>query len=255
MSLIYVLSVFLFNLLASNQQDELGFDLSETTNIADTTSVRYLMGKFDASKHVDFERISLKYCNREDLFLRKEALHAYFEMEKTARKAGVKLVIISATRNFQQQKRIWEKKWSKLLSDEQSGKVGKRIAEEKAKEILKFSSMPGSSRHHWGTDIDLNSLTDDYFRKGEGEKVYRWLILNAARFGFCQPYTSKKNGRTGYEEEKWHWTYVPLSKEFTLAARNKLKDNMFDGFLGSEVAPNLRIVNHYMLGVSEACSK
>ena len=37
-----------------------------------------------------------------------------------------------------------------------------------------------------------------------------WLVQNGASYGFCQPYTA---GRcAGYNEEKWHWSYMPLSE-------------------------------------------
>ncbi|NJK84501.1 MAG: M15 family metallopeptidase [Saprospiraceae bacterium] len=42
--------------------------------------------------------------------------------------------------------------------------------QERALKILKYSSMPGTSRHHWGTDIDLNSFSNSYFEQGEGKK-------------------------------------------------------------------------------------
>ena len=46
------------------------------------------------------------------------------------------------------------------------------------KEIMKYSSMPSTSRHHWGTDIDLNSLENSYFEKGEGKKYsIGWLQM------------------------------------------------------------------------------
>ncbi|MFM9004881.1 MAG: D-alanyl-D-alanine carboxypeptidase family protein [Flavobacteriales bacterium] len=40
---------------------------------------------------------------------------------------------------------------------------------------MKFSSMPGTSRHHWGTDIDLNSVEPSYFLSGKGLLIYQWL--------------------------------------------------------------------------------
>ena len=55
-----------------------------------------------------------------------------------------------------------------------------------AKTILLYSSMPTTSRHHWGTDMDINSLENSYFASGQGLKEYTWLKKNAAKFGFCQ---------------------------------------------------------------------
>ena len=65
--------------------------------------------------------------------------------------------------------------------------------------------MPGStSRHHWGTEIDIHSLKNGDFADGEGLKIYEWLTTHAEDYGFYQPYTAEQ----GYEEEeKWHWSY------------------------------------------------
>ena len=65
--------------------------------------------------------------------------------------------------------------------------------------------MPSTSRHHWGTDIDINGF-DDYFSEEnkKANKEYRWLVINAPKFDFFQVYTEKGEGkrRTGYNEEK-----------------------------------------------------
>ena len=55
--------------------------------------------------------------------------------------------------------------------------------------------MPATSRHHWGTDMDINSVEDDYFKDGKGKKVYRWLVENASKYGFCQVYSDKKSSK------------------------------------------------------------
>ncbi len=51
--------------------------------------------------------------------------------------------------------------------------------------------MPGTSRHHWGTEIDLNALNNKWFENGKGLKVYQLAYKNAAQYGFHQPYTAK----------------------------------------------------------------
>lgn len=66
-----------------------------------------------------------------------------------------------------------------------------------------YSSMPTTSRHHWGTDMDINSVEPEYFESGQGLLEYNWLKANAHKFGFCQPYSPKDDGsRTqGYNLE------------------------------------------------------
>jgi LAS superfamily LD-carboxypeptidase LdcB len=202
----------------------------------------YLMGKFDPAKHADFCKIDIQYATKPDMYLRKEAYEAFVKMAEAAQKEGLKLSILSATRNFEYQKKIWDVKFERLKD---------KTAWARVKKILQYSAMPGSSRHHWGTDIDMNNLVNAHFEKGDGKKIYDWLSKNAASYGFCQPYTAGR--ATGYKEEKWHWSYMPLSKDFTAIAGKYLKNNMIVGFKGAEMASQIDIVNNYILGINKGC--
>ena len=111
----------------------------------------FIMGKFEPRNQPSFTVINNKYADRGGLYLQVETYNAFKAMYKAALQDGVKLKIRSATRNFTYQKGIWERKWTGQT------KVGgqnlaKTIADpvKRAKKILRYSSMPGSSRHHWG---------------------------------------------------------------------------------------------------------
>jgi LAS superfamily LD-carboxypeptidase LdcB len=124
----------------------------------------------------------------------------------------------------------------------------------RALKILNYSAMPGTSRHHWGTDIDLNALNNKYFGEGEGLKVYQWLTTHAAEYGFCQPYSKKGALRPeGYNEEKWHWSYLPVAKPLTDLAKQQLKNDMIKGFKGAEAATQIDVVKNYVLGINQDC--
>lgn len=110
--------------------------------------------------------------------------------------------------------------------------------------------MPATSRHHWGTDIDLISLNNSYFDKGKGKKEYEWLKMNANNFGFYQVYTNKKNGRTGYNLEKWHWSYLPLANEYLDYFNKYVTYDDIDGFMGAEISKRVNIIERYVNGVS-----
>ncbi len=218
-------------------------------------SLNHLLGKFNQKADTSFALIPIQYCNKEGMYLRKETIAAFVKMYDVAKKEGVNLKIISATRNFSEQKSIWEAKWngSRFVN-------GKNLSQtikdpfERAKTILRYSSMPGTSRHHWGTDMDLNSLDNAYFTSAEGKKVYDWLNKNAAQFGFCQPYSLKNENRPhGYEEEKWHWSYIPLSSVFLKEYSSKIKPENISGFAGSETAAKLNIIEHYVKGINPEC--
>lgn len=122
---------------------------------------------------------------------------------------------------------------------------------ERAKKILEYSSMPSTSRHHWGTDIDINSLDNSYFTKGKGKKEYEWLVKNANDFGFYQVYTNKNNGRKGYNMEKWHWSYLPLANKYLNYYNKNIKYKDIKGFNGSKFAKKLNIIKDYVNGVSK----
>lgn len=218
-------------------------------------SDEHLLGIFNQKKDTSFALIPVKYCSKEGMYLRKETIAAFVKMYEAAKKEGVSLKIISATRNFNEQKSIWEAKWngSRLVN-------GKNLAQtikdpvERAKTILRYSSMPGTSRHHWGTDMDLNSLENVYFTTAEGKKTYEWLKKNAATFGFCQPYSVKNETRpNGYEEEKWHWSYIPLSSDLLKEYSKKIKPENISGFTGSETAAKLKVIEFYVKGINPEC--
>lgn len=209
----------------------------------DFLTIDFLMGKFDPSKHKRFVRIEDKYTNKQNVYLDKSAYKSFLKMYESAYKDGFKLLIVSATRPFEYQKRIWERNWAKR----------ENIIDpvERALDILKFSSMPGTSRHHWGTEIDLNVLENSYYDTGEGKKIFDWMNENANRFNYYRAYTE---GRPyGYQEEKWHWSYKPVSKVYTRYAEENMKDDLIKGFSGAETAKKIEVTKKYILGINPQC--
>jgi hypothetical protein len=85
------------------------------------------------------------------------------------------------------------------------------------REILRYSALPGTSRHHWGTDVDFNSTTNADWgantgpggRPGPLYPLSQWLQANAARAAFLQVYTPGRTG--GHADEPWHFSYQPLA--------------------------------------------
>jgi len=216
----------------------------------------YLMGKFDPSQRGDFIAVPENYSiSGYKMYLRKETLDAFLQMQKVAEKDEVDLRIASATRNFIYQKNIWNNKWTGFtLVDGKS--LVKSILDESArfKKILEYSAVPGTSRHHWGTEIDINNANLEYFETEKGKKVYEWLVKNAPLFGFCQPYIQKGVNRpTGYNEEKWHWSYLPLAKDFTQEYKNLINDADIKDFDGDKYVPDLNLINNYVLGINLEC--
>ncbi len=217
--------------------------------------IDFIMGKFNPEKESQFVEIALQYASARGMYMQREAYDAFVKMAESAKKDKVSLKVVSAARNFFRQKSIWEAKWNgrtKVGGKDLSKSVP--VPKSRALKILEYSSMPGTSRHHWGTDIDINNLNNSYFAKGQGLKEYEWLTTHAASFGFCQPYTPINAERPkGYFEEKWHWSYMPLSKPLTDAAEARLRNEMIQGFDGSETAVEIDVVKHFVLGINGAC--
>ena len=216
--------------------------MSSYTNVQEIP-VNELLGKFNPATHPDFIKIDDEYTSKSDIYLRKEAYKAFKNMYWDAKKCGIELQIKSATRNFNYQKGIWERKFKRPKY-----KGWDEI--EIVKDIMKYSSMPGTSRHHWGTDIDLNALENSYFEHGEGKRTYEWLRDFGTEYGFYQVYTSKEDGRAGYEEEKWHWTYLPSSKAYLIQYLSTVTYEDIKGFSGSEQAKNIGAIENYVGGVN-----
>lgn len=205
------------------------------------TSVDFVTGQFDFITHDDFVQVDPQYADKE-IYLHKETYKAFKAMADSARADDISLIVISGTRNFDAQKSIWERKWNNSTAESDL---------DKALEILEYSSMPMTSRHHWGTDIDLNDLNNSYFESGQGRREYEWLRAHANDFGFYQPYTEKSlNGRTGYNEEKWHWSYLPLASQYLKFYNRHISNTDITGFKGSEHAKEIDMVNNYVNGIS-----
>ena len=218
--------------------------------------LEYIMGKFDPSEHEDFVIVENTYTRREGMYLHKDTYEAFKKMYAAAKADSVTLRIVSGTRNFNSQKSIWEAKWTGARKVQGGEDLSKTTPDpvERALKILRFSSMPSTSRHHWGTDIDLNALNNAFFDEGNGKKIYDWLSANAAEYGFCQPYSPKGAERPdGYNEERWHWSYLPVAQPLTVKAQKMLKNEMIEGFLGSEVATEIDVVRKYVLGINKEC--
>jgi len=173
----------------------------------------YVTGRYDPVRYGRFTK-----ATPAGGMLHKTALGAFAQMRMAAAKVGIKLRVISATRNFDAQKRIWELKWTNLASTV-------RDERQRALNILQFSSMPGTSRHHWGTDVDLG-----HGRCGDAAcleapawngKEYQWLVNNAFKYGYCQPYYAGRAG-LGYREERWHWSFHPLARLVQQAYEHRL---------------------------------
>lgn len=147
--------------------------------------------------------------------VRKEVYDAFNLMQSEALKDGIDIEIVSSYRSFKHQKRIWTRKYSKYISQG-------LLPLEAIDKIIEYSTIPGTSRHHWGTDIDIidgskakpkDALLTRHFKKeGIYHALKKWLDINAGDYGFCLVYTNDSE-RRGFKYEPWHYSYTSTSSK------------------------------------------
>lgn len=126
-----------------------------------------------------------------EYLLTPEAAAAWHQLAGAARADGVGLLLASAFRSVSRQAEIIREKLD----------AGRDIDD-----ILAVVAPPGYSEHHTGCAVDIVSFEcpalDVAF---ESTAAYRWLVENAARFGFSLSYP--RGNAAGYQYEPWHWCY------------------------------------------------
>ena len=149
--------------------------------------------------------------------LEKNTFIAMEKMRKAALLDGIKIKVVSGFRDFERQKQIWNRKFKKFNNEKYLSDL------DAIKEIIRFSTIPGTSRHHWGTEIDVIDedfkneknllISKKYEEGGIFEKLKKWMDNNSQKFGFYLTYDNNIN-RKGFEYEPWHYSYLPESKKY-----------------------------------------
>jgi hypothetical protein len=205
----------------------------------------FLTGRFDPATHPDFSPIE-NYNVYAGMYLQKEAKAALDSLVSAAGKEGIYLNVISATRNFEKQKSIWENK-IKRYSANKFHLLSPSAQKEILNRILIYSAMPAASRHHWGTDVDFCSVELAFWNSRQGRNISRWLHDNAGRFGFGMVYTKNRTG--GHAYEPWHWSYLPLSGKILQYYLSTIAYHDISGFSGAEFAAELELFPRFMQNV------
>ncbi|MCB9092486.1 MAG: M15 family metallopeptidase [Halobacteriovoraceae bacterium] len=91
-------------------------------------------------------------------------LDDFLDLQDSATKELIDLRIVSSYRNLDYQLKIWsekaEGKRDLYNRDGKKLKYSQLNEEQILSAILNFTTLPGSSRHHWGTDLDLYDHTE-----------------------------------------------------------------------------------------------
>lgn len=155
-----------------------------------------------------------------------ETLAAFSALREQAQAAGLDLKIASSFRDYQRQKRIWDGKFlgeRPMLSHTGQPLLASSLTPtQRIEAILRWSALPGTSRHHWGSDLDvydgaigsqeyrLQLVPDEYLAAtGPCHRLYQWLQQHAPEFGFYWPY---REDRGGTAPEPWHLSHRPCAE-------------------------------------------
>ncbi|MDT0621250.1 M15 family metallopeptidase [Croceitalea vernalis] len=198
----------------------------------------------------------------EGINLREEAHNAFVEMKRAAYSAGFDMKIVSSFRDYYRQEAIWERKYIRYTEEDGMKPI------DAIDKIIEYSTIPGTSRHHWGTDIDIidgypkssgDVLVPEKFEEGGPFAPFKkWLDANSEKFGFHLVYTDSVI-RRGFKYEPWHYSYAPISKPMLTQFRSKnifrlIQNETFEGsehfttgFLKSYIQDNILGVNPDLL--------
>lgn len=162
--------------------------------------------------------------------LHQQVIPAFNHLKAAMAKDGISLKVASGWRSFQRQAAIWQAKCDGLRpvynAAQQLVDIHHLSGLEKIEAIMLYSALPGASRHHWGTDLDIYDaaavaadyqvqlIAAEYAEDGPFSKLALWLDNYAADFGFFLPY---RRFQGGVAAEPWHISYQPLAQHYQQA--------------------------------------
>lgn len=139
-------------------------------------------------------------------------MQAFWRFKEQAKMDGWNLILVSAYRSYRDQRRVWNK------SDDSYLRRGATNQKKRVEAVMSLVSVPGLSRHHWGTELDISeaSIRGQLVNVEPDTpervlKFYAWMQKNAPQYGFCQVYLGQ-NGSV--HNEPWHWSFLPYSKTY-----------------------------------------
>lgn len=156
--------------------------------------------------------------------LHREVVSPFLTLRAAAAADGIDLMAVSSFRDFDRQLGIWNGKFrgerQLPARDGQPLDVAGLTAAERVQAILWWSALPGTSRHHWGTDFDvvdaaamppgyqLRLVPAEYLPGGPFQRLTTWLDTRMHEFGFFRPYATD---RGGVSPEPWHLSHARVA--------------------------------------------
>jgi LAS superfamily LD-carboxypeptidase LdcB len=184
--------------------------------------------------------VALEQPFHNTVHIHSQILKPWLKLKKAAEASGFKPFILSGFRDYHRQLAIWNRKIAREIEIKDRHNAILPIGAPKSElieAILSWSAIPGYSRHHWGTDIDIfdaSHLDDNYqiklepceFNQTTGPCFLfeRWLDLNVEQFGFYRPYQTENQG---VAIEPWHLSHIKTSAPFM----NAINFTAFERFI------------------------
>ncbi len=159
-------------------------------------------------------------------FIHQDALFSFQKLCQRAQEEEIEIALLSSFRSFEDQMRIWNNKVSGLRpvldDDSKPIDINKLSDKELLFAILRWSALPGLSRHHWGTDLDVYDkkacppqyqvqlIPQEYENDGIFHRLHGFLQKHLDEFNFFLPYRTDQGG---VNREPWHISYRPSSEQ------------------------------------------
>lgn len=155
-----------------------------------------------------------------EMKLRDDAATATEELMSAAKTAGINLMLVSAYRSYDSQKAIYNN----------------YVAQDGQASADTYSARPGYSEHQTGLVVDFGTTdrTCELDACFGGTNAGKWLVQNAAQYGFILRYGAGNEKKVGYQYEPWHFRYV--GKE--LAVEIVKNGQTMEEFFGLPNAPS-----------------
>ena len=175
---------------------------------------------------VDFNKGSI---DTDVQWVHKQAVTPLLELQYAAQDAGFELRLCSSFRSFERQMLIWNGKVSGMrpVMDPFGNPMDLTDLSpwHKIQAILRWSALPGASRHHWGTDFDIYDIKvmprgyqiklipEEVQGSGLFAPMHDWLdeYLSSEQTEFYRPYEIDTGG---IAPERWHISYRPLADQY-----------------------------------------
>lgn len=171
--------------------------------------------------------------------LHQELQSMWQDLAADAHHDGWQPMVVSGYRPFARQLTIWNDKFygKRQVVDQHNQAIAMDRLDDwqKCQAILRFSALPGSSRHHWGCDFDIADgavlaagyqlqLTADEYLTGPMRHVYQWLRQHASQYQLAWPYPAHFDQEVGVAFEPWHLSYQPSAARFANISAEQLLD-------------------------------